>query len=471
MDILQALRAVCVGRRRFVPPSLQHEARVMAFKLLLHGTIVDVSEQFDSLLDEHRTKLRRCRPDVLASRRLGSSFYQTRRPIARFDDSHAVMAAVCQDGLRLRYASPRLRDDDDVVLAAVTQNGASLQYASLRLRSDRRIVLCATLDYGDAFASAGPPLKDDWTVVAAVMLLNGQLLSLATDGMRRHRLVVKAAVINCCYALEMADPFFRADADIVGRAVEQDGMMLALASDRLRDDPPLVRAAVRQNGRALEFASDDVADDYGVVLEAALQDCAALEFASLQVRLTFSESHRVMSMIVARHGRALAFASDRLRADRSLATIAAWQCPSALGAVAEPLQLGLRTDRSFMLALVQRDGTGLAWASPSLQDDYELVRAATMQNPRAFQHASSKIRADPEFVSRLSIWNTWKRSKVLFEGHADDGSPLYKLPVEVVRKIAEHLDDAVNDPLCSAHHMRKWLARRSDWEPAPDPGR
>lgn len=58
--------------------------------------------------------------------------------------------------------------------------------------------------------------------------------------------------------------------------------------------------------------------------------------------------------------------------------------------------LRLKSDRNFVLEIVQIDGLALQGASEELTNDRELVRAAIQQNPRAFWHASGELQNDPE---------------------------------------------------------------------------
>ena len=54
-----------------------------------------------------------------------------------------MLAAVKQDGFKLRCATTELRADKDVVLAAVKQKEWALEYASKELRKDEEVVLAA----------------------------------------------------------------------------------------------------------------------------------------------------------------------------------------------------------------------------------------------------------------------------------------------------------------------------------------
>lgn len=78
-----------------------------------------------------------------------------------------VYAAVMQNGLALKYASPELQDDLYIVYAALKQNPIALKYASLRLRNNLHLVLFAVRLNGLALRYASDTLKRNLFVLAA----------------------------------------------------------------------------------------------------------------------------------------------------------------------------------------------------------------------------------------------------------------------------------------------------------------
>ena len=128
------------------------------------------------------------------------------------------MAAVCQNGLALRWASNRLREDrriviaavqndsaaldeampdlagdKEVVMAAVGNCGRALQYASDELQSDREVVLKAVTTYGSAARWACAELKNDWEIVTAALMESGMALREASSGCRANHTLQKLA--------------------------------------------------------------------------------------------------------------------------------------------------------------------------------------------------------------------------------------------------------------------------------------
>ena len=92
-----------------------------------------------------------------------------RIPKEHVDNRKAVLSAVKENGIALKYASERLRDDRRIVLAAVTKAGGMLKYASERLRDDREVVEAALGFSGSSLRHASRRLRDDVELVRFAM--------------------------------------------------------------------------------------------------------------------------------------------------------------------------------------------------------------------------------------------------------------------------------------------------------------
>jgi hypothetical protein len=153
------------------------------------------------------------------------------------EDSFLVAAAVTTttlvaafDGSIFREGgatvTAELRADKDVVLAAVAQDGSRLRYAGYEHRADKEVVLAAVTQYGCA-------------------------LIVAADELRADKVVALAAVANNGWALKYAANEHRADKEVVLAAVTQDGSALIFASltssgpTRRSRSPPLPTTAGR----------------------------------------------------------------------------------------------------------------------------------------------------------------------------------------------------------------------------------
>ena len=157
----------------------------------------------------------------------------------------------------------------------------------------------------------------------------------------------------------------------------------------------LVLAAVKQNGRALAYASEELKADRKVVLAAVKQGGWALQFASEDMR---GDSDVVLAA-VRNYGYALDYASDELRADPDVVLAAVQQDGYALEYVSKEL----RANKTVVLAAVQQQGGALWHASLALKADKEVVLAAVRQNGIALHYASNELMADPN-VRRAAGW-------------------------------------------------------------------
>ena len=88
-------------------------------------------------------------------------------------DREVVLAAVCQDGTALQFASAELQADREVVLAAVQQFGRALQWTSAELQADSEIVRAAVRQDGRAIDYASADLSSDRDVVLALVQHEG----------------------------------------------------------------------------------------------------------------------------------------------------------------------------------------------------------------------------------------------------------------------------------------------------------
>ncbi|MEN9653891.1 MAG: hypothetical protein RL235_3, partial [Chlamydiota bacterium] len=250
-----------------------------------------------------------------------------------------VLAAVRQNGLAFRYASPRLKRNREAVLAAVQRNGTALMYASEDLQRDRGVILAAVRSQG--------------------------------------------------IALRYVPLDFPIDLEIVLAAVRQDGLALYYAPSRFCDDRAVVLEAVRQDGRALEYASEDRKNDRDVVFEAVRENGLALKYASQDRK----GDRDVVFEAVRENGLALEYASEDLKGERDVVLEAVRQNGLALEYASEDLQ----GDREVVLEAVRQNGLALEYAHPDLRRDLEIVRAAVEQNEAAIIHVDSVLQDSPEF--------------------------------------------------------------------------
>src|SRR3989338_6990454 len=100
---------------------------------------------------------------------------------------------------------------------------------------------------------------------------------------------------------------------------------------------------VKQNGRALYYASERLKSDREIVLQAVKQDGIALQFAFVN----FKSDREIVLQAVKQYGNALQFAFENLKSDREI-----------------------------VLQAVKKNGLALQFASVDLQSDREVVLQA-----------------------------------------------------------------------------------------------
>lgn len=221
--------------------------------------------------------------------------------------------------------------------------------------------------------------RDDWDVVyAAVRKLGGYGLSLASDRLKSYRAIVLAAVTQNGFALNLA-PHFKSDKDMVFAAVTQNGLILRCVPN-FNNDKDIVLAAVTQNDGALEYASKELQNDPEVVITAFKNKPISFQFASKRLK---SDRNFILHWIKTRYYAILGFASENLRGDREV----------VLSAVSSPY----------------RYSQALRYASPELQDDWDVVFAAYIQNPEQLAYASKPLRDSEDLFKQAIAQNAHKQ--------------------------------------------------------------
>ena len=309
------------------------------------------------------------------------------------NDKAIVLAAVVQNAQALQYASEELRNDKEIVVAAVRQNPSILQYASPELKKNKELVLDAVQRGGTALQFASPELQNDKHIVLAAIQQNPPVLQYASLELRSDRQIILEFVQQCGYALRYASLELKDDKEIVLAAVQHYGRALQHSSLELQSNKEIVYAAVAQNGQALQFASPELRSDKQIVLAAVRQDGYGLLYATKDLQ----NDKEIVLAAVQQNGRALGFASPELKNDKQI-VLAAVQRD---GHVLDLLQYycpQFQNDKGIVLAAVQQNGSALQFASPELRSDKQIVYAALQQNTSALEYASEVLKNDPEFA-------------------------------------------------------------------------
>ena len=173
-----------------------------------------------------------------------------------------------------------------------------------------------------------------------------------------------------------------------------------------------VIAAVKKDGQRLQYADSGLRDDFDVVIVAVTQDPDALQYASRGLR-----SNKEIGFAAACEGerRNIAYINDDLLQDRGFAMELA-QYSSFISKyfkddkeiVLTVMSRGVsfitfnsagskvRSDKDFMLKIIEENPLCFQYASEALRDDEEVAIAAIKGWSHQFEFASKRIQNNPK---------------------------------------------------------------------------
>jgi len=127
-------------------------------------------------------------------------------------------------------------------------------------------------DNGYCLDAVHPALLANRDVVLAAVMANGMALQFAVEW-QTDKDVVCAAVSRDCFALRYVADTLKADREVILAALEGQSHrdVLRLAAEPMRDNKEVVLAVLRKHGYALEFASERLRADPEVVQVAISQ--------------------------------------------------------------------------------------------------------------------------------------------------------------------------------------------------------
>ena len=239
-----------------------------------------------------------------------------------------VLAAVRQNGDALRLASPALQADIDVVLPAMQQLRERMLNAKQNYDAES---ICEFFKQYVQLQSANAKNSDaTYEEGCGLLRVNTSSLESNASDPIDYRSTFEEAC-KCAtstfnsrqfgYTLPVSDarilgnirhPFYGTLMFKFMRYINNGGVsVIEIVPHDYPHYRKLVLAAVKQNGRALAYASEELKADRKVVLAAVKQGGWALQFASEDMR---GDSDVVLAA-VRNYGYALDYASDELRAD------------------------------------------------------------------------------------------------------------------------------------------------------------
>lgn len=151
----------------------------------------------------------------------------------------------------------------------------------------------------------------------------------------------------------------------------------------LREDKEITLKVVKKIGTFLEYASERLKNDREVVMTAIT-----------------SEAEGLISPWEILNGKALLFASDELRSDREFMIEVLQKNPNALEYATDEL----KNDKDIVTEVVESCGFALKYASDELKNDKEVVLKAVKNNGVALEFASERLRDDKEII--IEAWRS-----------------------------------------------------------------
>eukprot|EP00928_Gymnodinium_smaydae_P068112 TRINITY_DN5117_c0_g1_i2.p1 TRINITY_DN5117_c0_g1~~TRINITY_DN5117_c0_g1_i2.p1 ORF type:complete len:370 (-),score=35.45 TRINITY_DN5117_c0_g1_i2:324-1433(-) len=167
-----------------------------------------------------------------------------------------------------------------------------------------------------------------------------------------------------------------------------------------RCDSELVLAAVRKHGEALRYAHDELRASEAIVLEAVKQEATALRYADPALRADREVVLQAVSGKSYDGCDTLRYADESLRGEKEdIVLTAVAQCSISL----QYASASLRADRDVVLVAISSQGKfdtcALEFAHPSLWADRLVVLAAVTRCGGALNFADEALRADRTVVA------------------------------------------------------------------------
>jgi hypothetical protein len=247
------------------------------------------------------------------------------------------------------------------VLTAIKKGGyssasMSLRNASKTLQSDKRVVIEALRWDVTALAYASKELQADEEIV----------------------LFVFSQPSTVGDFLNYVSPKLLEDRNFLLKALALNGWLLEHLSIENQADKELVLLAVKNSGSVLQFASEELKSDKEIVQIAVKNDCSALISAAKELQ----KDRELLMEAVKQSGR-LSFIT-------------------CLDYSEEEIALAL-SDKDIVMTAVQIWGASLDDAADTMKADFDVVRAAILQNNDALKLASPELQANPE-LKKLAKW-------------------------------------------------------------------
>jgi hypothetical protein len=274
-------------------------------------------------------------------------------------DYEVALRAVKSDGLNIQYVNSTLLNPNEyktIAVEAVKQTNAALDYLPIPLQNEGEIILAIDGN------------NENLPIVCKVLRKIGSI-HLVSEKLWTNLEVILAAIEGGCpvqylYTLNCLSHLEAENLKKVAlAAVNRDGSQLEYLKN-FKDDKQVVEAAVEENGRALQFASRRLREQDDLVEKAVNNNGLALAFAPKFCELRqiqVDEDERIICAALKQNAFAIQFLTH-LKADSDMVYLAVKYRGRALQFV-PPL---FRSNRKIVQKAVSQDGTAIEFADPDL---------------------------------------------------------------------------------------------------------
>jgi len=230
--------------------------------------------------------------------------------------------------------------------------------------------------------------------------------------------IMNRIIAKCPEAFRYASKKLRGEYDFALRACEAHGANYAHVSKELKNDKTIILSAIREDNDCVVLLSDELLYDYEIALELVCINDELWDYVDASLRhngdflrdvasyrplllrkfdVTARDDMSIVTEAVAKDGRALEFASDRIKNMETAVIIAI----SNEGEALEFASHRLRGDLEIVSTAIDTCPMALEFANFNLQDDEELVTKAILKDPRAVQFISKRLLHDDKFLRSI----------------------------------------------------------------------
>lgn len=178
------------------------------------------------------------------------------------DDKEVILAAVSNNGLLLKYASPRLRNNPKIVEAAVRSHGEAFKFASNEIRNNKFSVIRFMAISPLVFNTLPDKIKQDPEIAYDALNMSSQRTDSNFIELSNNEDLIMNAMLYRPDAYKFASVDVMKTTRVAERALSMAGELIAFAPPDVRWNKKLVLLAMRTAPEtAYMYASDNLRDE------------------------------------------------------------------------------------------------------------------------------------------------------------------------------------------------------------------